>query len=68
MATSDKTIIFRSVNSISGSASETGLESAGIGLNNVRKRLDLLFPDKYDLQLIKTENTFEVLLKIQVTS
>ena len=68
MATSDKTIIFRSVNSISESASETGLESAGIGLNNVRKRLDLLFPDKYDLQLIKTENTFEVLLKIQVTS
>jgi len=68
MAASDKTIIFRSVNSISGSASETGPESSGIGLNNVRKRLDLLFPDKYDLQLIKTENTFEVLLKIQATS
>jgi sensor histidine kinase YesM len=68
MATSDNTIIFRSVNSISGSPAKTGLESSGIVLNNVRKRLDLLFPGKHDLQLNKTESTFEVLLKIQVTS
>jgi sensor histidine kinase YesM len=68
MATFDNTIIFRCLNSISGSAAETGLESSGIGLNNVRKRLDLLFPGKYDLHLIKTESDFEVLLKIQMTS
>ncbi len=68
MATSDNTIIFRTFNSISKSVAETGLESSGIGLNNVRKRLDLLFPGKYDLQLNQTDNTFEVLLKIQVTS
>ncbi|MGC1391557.1 MAG: histidine kinase [Bacteroidales bacterium] len=67
IATSDNTIIFRSFNSISGSAVLTGLESSGIGLNNVRKRLDLLFPGKHDLQLNKTESTFEVLLKIQVS-
>jgi hypothetical protein len=66
--TFENTIIFRSLNSISGSATKTGLESSGIGLNNVRKRLDLLFPGKHDLQLNKTETTFEVLLKIQVTS
>jgi two-component system, LytTR family, sensor kinase len=68
MATSDNIIMFRSFNSISGSAVETGLESSGIGLNNVRKRLDLLFPGKHDLQLNKTESTFEVLLKILVNS
>jgi hypothetical protein len=68
MSTSDNTIKFRSFNSISGSPAKTGLESSGIGLNNVRKRLDLLFPGKHDLQLNKTERTFEVLLKIQVTS
>lgn len=68
LATSDNSIIFRCLNSISGSVAETGLESSGIGLNNVRKRLDLLFPGKHDLQLNKTESTFEVLLKIQVTS
>jgi sensor histidine kinase YesM len=68
LATSDNTIIFKSFNSISGSAAETGLESSGIGLNNVRKRLDLLFPGKHNLRLNKTGSTFEVLLKIQVTS
>jgi two-component system LytT family sensor kinase len=68
MATSENIIIFRCVNSLSGSHAKTGLESSGIGLNNVRKRLDLLFPGKHDLQLNKTESTYEVLLKIQVTS
>jgi sensor histidine kinase YesM len=67
MTTNDNTIIFRCLNSISGSGAETGLESSGIGLNNVRKRLDLLFPGQHDLQLIKTDSTFEVLLKIQVS-
>lgn len=64
--TSDNTLIFRCLNSISGSSAGTGLESSGIGLNNVRKRLALLFPGKYDLHIIKTENNFEVLLKIQM--
>jgi len=68
MTAFDNTITFRSFNSISRSAAETGLESSGIGLNNVRKRLDLLFPGKHDLQFNRTESTFEVLLKIQVTS
>jgi LytS/YehU family sensor histidine kinase len=68
MAVSDNNVTFRSVNSIIGASAETGLESHGIGLNNVRKRLNLLFPGKHDLQLNKTESTFEVLLKIQVTS
>lgn len=68
MDVSDSMVIFRSFNSVSGATTGTGLESSGIGLINVRKRLDLLFPGKYDLQLNKTESTFEVLLKIRVTS
>jgi two-component system, LytTR family, sensor kinase len=63
---SDKTIIFRCLNSVYDSAAEAGLESSGIGLANVRKRLDLLFPGKYNLNLIRTETDFEVLLKIDV--
>lgn len=68
MTASDNSIIFRSVNSLSRPGGTTSLESSGIGLNNVRKRLDLLFPGKHELLLNKTESTFEVLLKIQVTS
>jgi two-component system, LytTR family, sensor kinase len=62
----DKTILFRCINSVSGSAADVGPESSGIGLTNVRKRLDLLFPGKYNLNLLRTETDFEVLLKINV--
>lgn len=68
LAASDKKILFRTFNRITASPEKTGLESSGIGLNNVRKRLDLLFPGKHTLQLNKTESTFEVLLKIDLTA
>jgi two-component system, LytTR family, sensor kinase len=39
---------------------------AGIGLDNVRKRLALLFPEKHKLSISQTKNTFEVLLRIKL--
>ena len=39
-------------------------ENSGIGLENVSKRLNLLFPGKHDLKISSTEDTFEVLLFI----
>lgn len=36
----------------------------GIGIQNVRKRLDLLYSDTYKLRINKNENTFEVSLKL----
>lgn len=68
LAVADKRIVFRTLNRITVSPDKTGLESSGIGLNNVRKRLDLLFPAKHTLELNKTESTFEVLLKIDLTA
>lgn len=40
--------------------------SSGIGLENVRKRLNLLFPAKHELVINDTENTFEVSLIIKL--
>jgi len=36
----------------------------GIGLENTRKRLDLIYKDNYDLQIIENEETFTVKLNL----
>ena len=40
--------------------------SSGIGLENVRKRLRLLYPDAHQLNLVQTEDTYEVRLSMQL--
>jgi LytS/YehU family sensor histidine kinase len=39
-------------------------DHSGIGLGNVTKRLNLLFPGKHDIKINKSETEFEVLLHI----
>ncbi|MBP6687240.1 MAG: hypothetical protein KA160_05225, partial [Lacibacter sp.] len=39
-------------------------QQAGIGINNVRQRLELLYKDKYDLQIREDEEVFVVDLKV----
>ena len=39
----------------------------GIGLKNVRRRLELLYPDKHQLMINKLENTFEIILTIALS-
>jgi len=50
-------------NNKSGIDSVTG-EASGIGLENVQKRLDLVFDDKYTLDIKSTENKYDVKLII----
>ena len=40
-----------------------GISVGGIGLENMRKRLVLLYPDQHELQIENTENRFKVTLK-----
>jgi sensor histidine kinase YesM len=39
---------------------------SGIGLRNVKKRLELIYPERYNLQIMDDEETFLVVLKIQL--
>ncbi|MBV7530316.1 sensor histidine kinase [Chitinophaga sp. sic0106] len=39
-------------------------KTGGIGLENVRKRLQLIYPQKHDLQITDTENNYQCHLKI----
>ncbi|MEQ8906778.1 histidine kinase [Ekhidna sp.] len=42
------------------------LTRSGIGLNNLRRRLDLLYHQNYDLVILDREHTFEVVLKLPI--
>lgn len=43
-------------NSITQSQSSNDLKNKGIGIDNLKRRLDLLYPNKYSLEIKQTEN------------
>ena len=57
-------ISFVSENSIGKSNQAEDLRYSGIGLDNVRKRLGLLFPGKHELKIEPSETIFKVELLI----
>lgn len=60
-------IRFSTENSIGKSSQEADKQHSGIGLENVRKRLNLLFPGKHELTIENNETIFRVGLSIQKT-
>lgn len=62
---SDEKIIFSSSNKIIHQ--ENALkDTTGIGINNVRRRLELMYPGKHDLQIFNTGENFSVKLEITI--
>jgi LytS/YehU family sensor histidine kinase len=51
---------------LENSRTVSGMESTGIGLNNVTRRLNLLYPNKHDLKIESVENTFKIFLSIDL--
>ncbi|WP_422355390.1 sensor histidine kinase [Roseivirga pacifica] len=45
---------------------KTSAEESGIGLENVRKRLELLYPEKHLFQVYENEETYEAFIKIEL--
>lgn len=60
-------IIFIAENSVGKSSKPDDLQHSGIGLENVQKRLALLFQGQHELKIEKTETAFRVKLSIQKT-
>ncbi len=60
----DNQIVFRVENSIPQFEVPTA-KSGGIGLENLRRRLDLLYPGKHTIRTTNTGNTYIAELKIQ---
>ncbi|MBK6995092.1 MAG: histidine kinase [Lewinellaceae bacterium] len=58
----DKTLEFTCKNLIKN----TGQDSTGIGITNTRRRLELLYPDRYSLEITENEGIFSVYLFIEV--
>ncbi len=58
-------IVFSCMNSCTaGKKSEEGLAHKGIGIDNIRKRLSLLYGSNYSLDIVRKESSFSVTLKI----
>jgi len=66
METTKTSLSFRCANSLVPPKEEVEDSNSGIGLDNVKKRLNLLFPGNHDLKIIQSADTFEVLLFINL--
>ncbi len=60
-AASDRLFIRVENNKVSGNGQS---RTEGIGIHNVKRRLDLIYPGKHDLKIINGEETFLVVLSI----
>ena len=67
MDVSQYEISFECSNSIGGKGEDFFRTEPGIGLENVKKRLNLLFPEKHQLRITSSDKTFDVLLHIDIT-
>ncbi len=66
LTTDEDSLSFRCANSIVKNREENEPGHSGIGMENVTKRLNLLFPGKHDLKINKSDKEFEVLLQINI--
>ena len=61
----DSTLVMKLINGKT-SLNGNGLTKAGIGINNVRQRLELLYKGKHDLQIREDEEVFVIDLRMEL--
>lgn len=65
MTAAKESVTFRCANSLVKANEDNESGRSGIGLENVTKRLNLLFPGKHEIKINKSDNEFEILLRIK---
>jgi LytS/YehU family sensor histidine kinase len=55
-----------SVSNSTKKSEETAIRAPGIGISNARKRLELLYKGRHDLEISNSENRYSVFLKLQL--
>ena len=68
MTIDDNDIMFHCTNSVVKNGDEKEEKEPGIGLENVTKRLKLLFPGRHELKIDQSEIEYKVFLKITTSS
>lgn len=60
-------LVFRSFNTKEQAVARNGIDAGGIGITNVRRRLDLQYPGKYELLTTDAADSYEIMLNLQIT-
>jgi len=58
-------IDFSIKNSFEKKEKDSNSQSSGIGLSNIRKRLEMLYPEEHELEITENEGIFKVWLSLQ---
>lgn len=64
ISTTDNEIIFKIENSIEKESPNLVSQNSGLGLTNVRRRLELMYPNGHDIKIFQEENSFLLVLKL----
>jgi LytS/YehU family sensor histidine kinase len=66
IAVNEQTLVFECTNSNSQKYTNGYQAKGGIGLRNVKRRLDLIYHNRYDLQITDEADTYKLNLKIEL--
>jgi two-component system, LytTR family, sensor kinase len=62
----DNVLIFKCLNKFKNNSNDNKDDASGIGLRNVQRRLELLYPEQHELKISENRDWFEVNLTIKM--
>jgi len=66
LARSNNQLFFKTFNTKENVNGREMIDPGGIGIANVKRRLELLYPDKHALMIQNNDHSFEVMLNLEV--